>query len=121
MWFSSAEEALERAGIKYCTLLDSKTLDLNELFQEERIDEDYGTDNGYFVPIDKTSSSPAHSLWVPCLSWDEIFALRRVRQGKTARPVQHTTLRLSKEDWLKQHYPELSELPKWRFPAAAVA
>jgi hypothetical protein len=23
---------------------------------------------------------------------------------------------LSKEDWLKQNYPELKELPKWRFP-----
>jgi hypothetical protein len=25
--------------------------------------------------------------------------------------------RLSKEDWLKANYPELKELPKWRFPA----
>jgi hypothetical protein len=25
--------------------------------------------------------------------------------------------RLSKEDWLKKNYPELTELPKWRFPA----
>jgi hypothetical protein len=27
--------------------------------------------------------------------------------------------RLSKEQWLKANYPELSELPKWRFPAMA--
>jgi hypothetical protein len=25
-------------------------------------------------------------------------------------------VRLSKEDWLKANYPEMSELPKWRFP-----
>jgi hypothetical protein len=28
-------------------------------------------------------------------------------------------VRLSKEEWLKQHYPEMTELPKWRFPACA--
>jgi hypothetical protein len=27
--------------------------------------------------------------------------------------------RLSKEEWLKQNYPHLSELPKWRFPGLA--
>jgi hypothetical protein len=32
-------------------------------------------------------------------------------------PVVSLKPRLSKEDWLRQHYPELSELPKWRFPA----
>jgi hypothetical protein len=29
--------------------------------------------------------------------------------------------RLSKEDWLRQNYPELSELPKWRFPGMVAA
>jgi hypothetical protein len=28
---------------------------------------------------------------------------------------------LSKEDWLRQNYPEMSELPKWRFPALVAA
>jgi hypothetical protein len=28
-------------------------------------------------------------------------------------------VRLSKEEWLKQHYPGMTELPKWRFPAMA--
>jgi hypothetical protein len=28
-------------------------------------------------------------------------------------------VRLSKEDWLKANYPELKELPKWRFPSVA--
>jgi hypothetical protein len=28
-------------------------------------------------------------------------------------------VRLSKEDWLKQNYPEMTELPKWRFPGVA--
>jgi hypothetical protein len=27
--------------------------------------------------------------------------------------------RLSKEDWLRQNYPGMTELPKWRFPAVA--
>jgi hypothetical protein len=37
-----------------------------------------------------------------------------------AQPATKTVARprLSKEDWLKQNYPELSELPKWRFPAS---
>jgi hypothetical protein len=33
-------------------------------------------------------------------------------------PVSSTP-RLSKEDWLRQNYPEMSELPKWRFPSVA--
>jgi hypothetical protein len=37
-------------------------------------------------------------------------------QAEAQMPVR---IRLSKEDWLRQHYPELSELPKWRFPAVA--
>jgi hypothetical protein len=32
-----------------------------------------------------------------------------------------TVVRLSKEEWLRQHYPEITELPKWRFPNMAVA
>jgi hypothetical protein len=34
-------------------------------------------------------------------------------------PVPPAAPRLSKEDWLKANYPEMSELPKWRFPAVA--
>jgi hypothetical protein len=34
-------------------------------------------------------------------------------------PKAAPVVRLSKEDWLKQHYPEMSELPKWRFPSVA--
>lgn len=33
-----------------------------------------------------------------------------------ATPAQ---VRLSKKDWLRQHYPDMQELPKWRFPAMA--
>jgi hypothetical protein len=36
-------------------------------------------------------------------------------EAKPARRV--VTPRLSKEDWLKQNYPGLTELPKWRFPS----
>jgi hypothetical protein len=32
-----------------------------------------------------------------------------------------TAPRLSKEDWLKANYPEMTELPKWRFPVMATA
>jgi hypothetical protein len=32
-----------------------------------------------------------------------------------------TVSRLSKEEWLRQHYPDLRELPKWRFPALMAA
>lgn len=36
-------------------------------------------------------------------------------------PVVHAArIRLSKEDWLKANYPELKELPKWRFPANTI-
>jgi hypothetical protein len=35
----------------------------------------------------------------------------------TSRPVSQP--RLSKADWLRQHYPEMTELPKWRFPGMA--
>jgi hypothetical protein len=34
-------------------------------------------------------------------------------------PVAPSKTRLSKEDWLKANYPEMSELPKWRFPGLA--
>jgi hypothetical protein len=34
-------------------------------------------------------------------------------------PVRVMSKRLSKEEWLKEHYPEMSELPKWRFPGLA--
>jgi hypothetical protein len=34
-------------------------------------------------------------------------------------PPRQYIPRLSKEDWLRQNYPELSELPTWRFPAHA--
>jgi hypothetical protein len=37
-----------------------------------------------------------------------------------AKPVV-SIVRLSKEDWLRQHYPDLKELPKWRFPAMVAA
>jgi hypothetical protein len=38
--------------------------------------------------------------------------------GASATPSKLSVpvIRLSKKDWLRQHYPELSELPKWRFP-----
>jgi hypothetical protein len=35
----------------------------------------------------------------------------------SARPKSKP--RLSKEDWLKQNYPGMTELPKWRFPGLA--
>jgi hypothetical protein len=38
--------------------------------------------------------------------------------GNDVSPVV-AVKRLSKEDWLKAHYPELKELPKWRFPRLA--
>jgi hypothetical protein len=41
----------------------------------------------------------------------------RFRAG--AKLAETHFVRLSKEDWLKKNYPELKELPKWRFPAVA--
>jgi hypothetical protein len=41
---------------------------------------------------------------------------------KPAEQVVRTVVnRLSKEEWLKQNYPEMSELPKWRFPGMVAA
>jgi hypothetical protein len=42
-------------------------------------------------------------------------------QKKTGKSAGKAQKRLSKEDWLKQNYPEMSELPKWRFPSMSVA
>jgi hypothetical protein len=36
-----------------------------------------------------------------------------------SRPQLRTVKPMSKEDWLKANYPNMSELPKWRFPASA--
>jgi hypothetical protein len=39
---------------------------------------------------------------------------------KPAEPIVRAVVnRLSKEEWLKQNYPGMTELPKWRFPAVA--
>jgi hypothetical protein len=40
-------------------------------------------------------------------------------QKTTPKPTRKVTKRLSKEDWLKQNYPGMTELPKWRFPSIA--
>jgi hypothetical protein len=37
--------------------------------------------------------------------------------GGTPLPVKVGQPRLSKEEWLKQHYPDLIKLPTWRFPS----
>jgi hypothetical protein len=48
---------------------------------------------------------------------DEVpsYVAPTVEVGRSVRKA------LSKEEWLKQHYPELTELPKWRFPGMVAA
>jgi hypothetical protein len=43
-----------------------------------------------------------------------------LKNAHSALPLAERVI-LSKEDWLKVNYPEMSELPKWRFPGMAVA
>jgi hypothetical protein len=50
--------------------------------------------------------------------YDENNLLMTLR-GKTGRKTLVPKVRLSKEDWLKQNYPGMTELPKWRFPGLA--
>jgi hypothetical protein len=42
-----------------------------------------------------------------------------VDSGETGAFSPIPVIRLSKEEWLRQHYPEMKELPKWRFPSVA--
>jgi hypothetical protein len=43
------------------------------------------------------------------------FVIESDAPVKSDVPATRPITRLSKEEWLKQNYPELSELPKWRF------
>jgi hypothetical protein len=45
--------------------------------------------------------------------------VREAKRKAAKQPVVSVKPRLSKEDWLKANYPELKELPKWRFPGLA--
>jgi hypothetical protein len=49
---------------------------------------------------------------IPKDEWIKTFFPRSIPAAKI--PVAS---RMTKAEWLRQHYPELSELPKWRFPA----
>jgi hypothetical protein len=60
----------------------------------------------------------------PTLHKAGLASVHPVIMGNDPNPLPATSerqapVRLSKEDWLKQNYPELSELPKWRFPGLA--
>jgi hypothetical protein len=68
----------------------------------------FDSDGGMFISI-------YERLYEPAPEWFEA----NWHPPKPVSPVIPLKPRLSKEDWLRKNYPEMQELPKWRFPGVA--
>jgi hypothetical protein len=69
----------------------------------------------FIFDASKSYTDFAETLLKPTTGWLQAnyYGKAETKAEDLPRPALP---RLSKADWLKQHYPELTELPKWRFP-----
>jgi hypothetical protein len=123
----SAEDAAREIFFKIASFFSKQ---LNTKINAKNASERYEIDGYTFLQYD-TKAHGFHTELAKVL--DACTAMQPARfQGVTANilcvappdgyiptvpiiPVK----RLSKEDWLKQNYPGMTELPKWRFPGLA--
>jgi hypothetical protein len=78
-----------------------------------------------FKPFRNEAVSPKSAVFEQLPHWLQVYIQGTILDGfKQVMPAPPQPLtvpvspRLSKEDWLRTHYPDLQELPKWRFPRA---
>jgi hypothetical protein len=96
------------SGFSYAYIFCDGTWTSASFYRKEVVAQDFfGKSGEVFSKVDSRSIQP-----YPLFQWIEEFF-------PSPKVVAPTLPRLSKDDWLRQHYPELSELPKWRFPCVS--